>query len=210
LANVVEYQPTEPNKFGVYKIISRIKAEEEPWNKVVDEIFGLDSLVTQDKQLRHLSHYVKDVFGIKIVAGTTADVFKLHQALEQAVWDAELLAKKGLERGSLTERLQFLETKDYLRENEKGSGWEAMKSVVLWHGRMFEIQVQSLRNYWRERELLTKESHAGFKGRREQVRQQVSEAIPLFRFYQALLKWLFQNPDGPAPVFPGVSVAVTD
>ena len=37
----------------------RIKAEEEIWNKVVDEIFEVDSLVERDKELRHLSRYVK-------------------------------------------------------------------------------------------------------------------------------------------------------
>jgi hypothetical protein len=107
-------------------------------------------------------------------------------------------------------QLVFVETKNYLRSFEKDSGWEAMKSVVRWGGRMFEIQVQPLRNFWREREHLTRESHAGFKSRREQIRQQVSAQIPLFGFYQALLKWLFQNPDGPAPVFPGLSVVVRD
>ena len=33
------------NEWGVFKCISRIKAEEEIWNKVVDEIFEIDNLV---------------------------------------------------------------------------------------------------------------------------------------------------------------------
>jgi hypothetical protein len=210
VANMVEYQPTEPNKYGVHKIISRIKAEEQLWNKVVDEIFSLDSLVTQDKVLRHLSPFVKDVFGVKIVVGSTAEVQKLQGILETISWEEAQLSGVGIPSAVGANRLEFVEIKNYLKGHEKGSGWEAMKSVVRWHGRTFEIQIQPLRNFWRERELLTRESHAGFKSRREQIRNQVAEQIPLFRFYQSLLRWLVQNPDGPAPVFPGVSVAVTD
>ena len=210
VANVVEYQPFEPNPFGVHKVISRIKAEEEIWNKVVDEIFGLDSLVTRDKELRHLSKYVKDIFGIKIVVGSTHEVVKLHSALTSTTWDAAILKQVSLPRSPETEKLTILETKDYIRESEKKSGWGAIKSVVTWNERTFEIQVQPLGNFWREREHLTRESHAGFKSRREQVRHQVADHIPLFAFYQALLKWLFQDPEGPAPTFPRVSVSVTD
>ena len=210
VANVVEYQPAEPNKRGVHKLISRIKAEEEIWNKVVDEIFGLDSLVLRDKQLRHLSRYVKDIFGIKIVVGSTAEATKLQAALQSLEWDDAALARLSLERTAETERLAFVETKSYLRDAEKQSGWEAVKSVVLWGGKMFEIQVQPLGNFWREREHLTRESHAGFKSRREQVRQRVAEQIPLFGFYQDLLRWLFQDPESAAPVFPGVSVSVVE
>ena len=210
VANMVEYQPTEPNLHGVHKIISRIKAEEELWNKVVDEIFGLDSLVTRDKQLRHLSYYVKDIFGIKIVVGTAEEVVALHNELESIRWDPSQLDEVGESDYEKARALKFVETKDYLREAEKQSGWEAMKSVVLWAGKVFEIQVQPLSNFWREREHLTRESHAGFKSRREQIRQQVADQIPLFRFYQSLLRWVIQNPNTSAPSFPGVSVIVSD
>ena len=40
VANFVEYQPTRMNPLTVHKMISRIKAEEEIWNKVCDEIFS--------------------------------------------------------------------------------------------------------------------------------------------------------------------------
>ena len=74
VANVVDYLPTEQNSWGIYRMTTRIKAEEEIWNKVVDEIFDLDTLVNRDKQLRHLSRYVKDVFGIKIVVGEADNI----------------------------------------------------------------------------------------------------------------------------------------
>ena len=69
VANVVEYQPAGMNEWGIHKFISRIKAEEQIWNKVVDSIFGFDTLVNADKQLRHLGGFVKDVFGVKAVVG---------------------------------------------------------------------------------------------------------------------------------------------
>lgn len=210
VANMVEYQPTETNSHGVHKIISRIKAEEELWNKVVDEIFGLDSLVTRDKQLRHLSYFVKDVFGVKIVVGTAEEALELQGELERCVWTATQLQEVDEPYSAKSEQLIFLETKDYIRGAEKNSGWEAIKSVIMWSGKVFEVQIQPLGNFWREREHLTRESHAGFKSRREEVRQQVAERIPLFRFYQNLLRWLIQLPQTPAPTFPGVSVHVTD
>jgi ppGpp synthetase/RelA/SpoT-type nucleotidyltranferase len=210
VANVVEYQPTQTNPFGVQKLISRIKAEEELWNKVVDEIFGLDALVKRDKELRHLSKYVKDVFGIKIVVNSTDDATALHNKLQSHSWTEQELRAFGIVSHEVANNLVFVETKNYVTDHDKESGWEAIKSVVKWNGRVFEIQLQSLSNYWREREFLTRESHAGFKNRREQVRQQVAAHLPLFGFYQDLLKWLFQDPDGPAPIFPGVTVALVD
>lgn len=211
VANVVEYHATAVNPAGIHKIISRIKAEEELWNKVVDELFGLDSLVKHDKELRHLSHFVKDVFGVKIVVGSALEAELLHTVLSEAVWSDAELGGVGIDPSVASAReLKFIETKNYLTEHDKESGWEAIKSVVLWDGRVFEIQVQPLANFWREREYLTRESHAGFKNRREHVRQQIAEQIPLFGFYQGLLKWLFQNPQEPAPQFKGVSVSVVD
>jgi hypothetical protein len=211
VANVVEYQPTVVNPTGIHKIISRIKAEEELWNKVVDELFGLDKLVKRDKELKHLSHFVKDVFGVKIIVGSPLDAELLHTVLGEMVWSSSELKAVGVDSADASNtELKFIETKNYLTGHEKESGWEAIKSVVLWGGRIFEIQVQPLANFWCEREYLTRESHVGFKNRREHVRQQIAEQIPLFGFYQSLLKWLFQNPDCPAPQFPGVSVAVID
>lgn len=210
VANVVEYQPTEPNESGIHKIISRIKAEEELWNKVVDEIFGLDALVKRDKELRHLSKYVKDIFGVKVVVGSASEAVTFHEVLRRLSWRDGELGSVGIPTVQGASRLEFIETKNYLTGHDKESGWEAIKSVVIWNSRIFEVQVQPLGNFWREREFLTRESHAGFKNRREQVRQQVAQHIPLFGFYQELLKWLFQSPDTPPPSFSGVSVSVVD
>jgi hypothetical protein len=211
VANTVDYQPTEPNNLGVHRITTRIKAEEQIWNKVVDELFDLDQIVRNDKQLRHLSRYVKDILGVKIVVGETADAYDVQRALEELSWPDEVLEHFHVVPSTATRRLEWLEVKDYLQHGKrKQSGWEALKSVVRWSGRLIEIQIQPLRNFLHERELLTQESHVSFKANREQVRQQVAERIPLFRFYRDLLRWLFRNPDLPPPEYPGVRVYLID
>lgn len=211
VANFVEYQPFEIGTPAVYKLSSRIKAEEEIWNKVVDEIFHLDSLIQRDKKLRELSRYVKDIFGLKIVA---ADAHTAHQVQNQLIeleWNEEQLGMRGFLLDTSTRRLAVLEVKDYLATSDrKQSGWSAIKSVVRWSGHMFEIQVQPLKNYLSERERLTHESHSGFKMRREELRNQVALSIPLFGFYRDLLQWLFRAPNGSPPEFPGVRIDLKD
>ena len=90
----------------------------------------------------------------------------------------------------------------------KRTGWAALKSVVSWWDCLFEIQIQTLGSYHRERERLTRESHTSFKANREGLRNQIAQEIPLFGFYRDLLRWLFRRPDEPAPSFPGVEIVV--
>lgn len=211
VANLVDYQPTEPNPFSIHRLSTRIKAEEEIWNKVTDEIFDLDNIVVRDKELRHLSRYVKDIFGIKIVVGETDDIRRVHGALLELMWPDEVLLKYDIQPTEARRQLEFVEVKDYLnRPRRKKSGWEAIKSVVRWSDKTFEIQVQSLRNFLRERERLTKESHRSFKANRERVRNQVAQQIPLFGFYRELLRWLFLFPDTPPPEHSRVTLRLVD
>lgn len=212
VANVVEYHPESISDWRIYKMVSRIKAEEQIWNKVVDTIFDLDRLVELDKQLRHLNRFVKDVFGVKFVVSDQVAVRRLQEALCALQWTPAQLERRGVPVTPRTGSLECLEVKDYLSETEglKASGWQAIKSVFQWWDTMIEVQVQPLSNYLQERERLTRESHTGFKSRREDIRNQVASAIPLFGFYRDLLKWLFLEPDAPAPTFDGVTIVVTD
>ncbi|MCB0166781.1 MAG: hypothetical protein KDI79_21320 [Anaerolineae bacterium] len=210
VANTIDYLPTEPNEYKIHRIISRIKAEEEIWNKVVDEIFDLDSIVVRDKKLRQFSRFVKDIFGIKIVVGEDEDIYRVQHALSELRWSDETLKAVGALPGPSTRTLEFVEVKDYLGRQRKQSGWEAVKSVVRWGEKTFEIQVQPLRNFLRERELLTKESHASFKSKRERVREQVAQQIPLFHFYQELLRWLFLFPNTPPPQYHQIHLQLID
>lgn len=211
VSNVVEYEPSGPTALNVYRILTRIKAEEEIWNKVVDELFALDTIVLKDKQLRHLGRYVKDVFGVKLVVGADDDAYRVQQHLGELAFRPEHLAARGLPLDDAHQRLEFVETKDYLqRPSRKQSGWSALKTVVRWAGRTFEIQVQPLSNFLHERERLTRESHASFKATRERVRDEVAGRLPLFGFYRALLRWLFLDPSSDAPQQEGVEVVLVD
>ncbi|MGQ0504954.1 MAG: hypothetical protein ACT4TC_06500 [Myxococcaceae bacterium] len=211
VSNVVEYEPQGPNEFSVYRILTRIKAEEEIWNKVADEIFNLDALVLRDKQLQHLSRYVKDVFGIKLVVGTNEDAYRVQEELSRLTFTPEQLRAREVHEDEAHQKLTHVELKDYLqRPSRKQSGWSALKSVVHWGGRTFEIQVQTLSNFLHERERLTRESHQGFKATRERVRDEVSARLPLFGFYRSLLRWLLVDPTGDAPTYEGVELVLKD
>lgn len=211
VANFVEYQPAVSTRWGIHKCISRIKAEEQIWNKVADAIFDIDRLVQLDKQLRHLSHFVKDVFGVKVVVGDAAAARALHDALFAVEWTPETLARHSVPSQPSTTQLELIEVKDYMAsDGKKATGWEAIKSVFKWWDTMMEVQVQPLSNYHQEREFLTRESHAGFKAHREALRNQIADAIPLFGFYRNLLRWLFLSPAEPAPAFSGVRIVLRD
>ena len=112
VSNVVEYEPTGPTPLNVYRILTRIKAEEEIWNKVVDELFDLDAIVLRDKQLQHLSRYVKDVFGVKIVVGDDDDAYRVQEQLVALRFVPEHLAARGLPADDNHRRLDFVEAKD--------------------------------------------------------------------------------------------------
>ena len=211
VANFLDYEPLELDHRAIHRITSRIKAEEEIWNKVVDELFNLDQLVQRDKQLRHLSRYVKDVFGFKVVVGESEKVRNFHEELREWKLTAELREQFSIPLEASTEGLEFIETKDYLDGSDpKRSGWKAIKSVVRWWDETFELQVQPLRNYLRERERLSQESHASFKTRREELRAEVARRVPLYGFYRDLLCWLFLRPEAPPPEYPHLKLELVD
>jgi hypothetical protein len=203
-ANFVEYIPVGRPSTGVNRITSRVKAEEELCNKVTDELFGLDELVSRDKHLRRYSKYVKDIFGIKIVCEDDITCFQLLDKLENVSFsslDREKLAPSfGLPMGLAYESagigLQIIETKNYLTcepEKLKKTGWKALKSVARWHDRLFEIQIQPLSNYYLELDHMAGPSHSSFKISRDTLRDEISKRIPLYGFYRDLLKMIFME-----------------
>jgi hypothetical protein len=201
-ANFVEYIPLGRPGTRVNRLTSRVKAEEELWNKVADELFMLDDLVTRDKHLRRYSKYVKDIFGIKIVCDDEETCIRVHDQLikltyddvagEQVGWLQNLNISAQEDPDALF--LNFIETKNYLTcapEEMKKTGWKAIKSVARWNGRLFEIQVQPLGNYYLELDHMSGPSHSSFKLKRDDLRDEVAQRIPLYGFYRDLLKMLF-------------------
>jgi hypothetical protein len=202
-ANFVEYIPSAPTQNGVNRLTSRVKAEEELWNKVADELFHLDELVSRDKHLRQYSKYVKDIFGIKIVCDGDGACSRVHEMLKtiktgDLAWEKldGLIQRNG--RQDDEPFLDLIETKDYLTCDQlemKKTGWKAIKSVVKWHERLFELQVQPLGNYFLELDHMSGPSHSSFKIQRDKLRDEVSELVPLYGFYRKLLQMLFLGSD---------------
>jgi hypothetical protein len=77
----------------------------------------------------------------------------------------------------------------------KKTGWKALKSVIKWQGRLFEIQVQPLSNYYLEIDHMAGPSHSSFKLSRDSMRNDLTQSIPLYGFYRNLLKMLFLESD---------------
>ncbi|HEY9775589.1 MAG TPA: hypothetical protein V6C81_17625 [Planktothrix sp.] len=198
-ANFIEYIPPSRPTTGVNRLTSRVKAEEELWNKVTDEIFALDQLVERDKHFRQYSKFVKDIFGIKIVCEDEEQCVKVHQELQSIEVGHQMaygdLSSVDYQASSDSGKLlEFIETKDYLHCEPlqmKKTGWRALKSVVKWHGRLFEIQVQPLSNYYLELDHMSGQSHGSFKMRRDKLRDELAQRIPLYGFYRDLLRMLF-------------------
>lgn len=206
-ANFVEYIPAARPASGVNRLTSRVKAEEELWNKVTDEIFLLDELVLRDKSLRQYSKYVKDIFGIKIICEDEPTCMSVHEKLcslktADVDWDklTSLQNPAIIHNGHSpsAQLLEFIETKDYLsRETAemKKTGWKALKSVAKWHDRLFEIQVQPLTNYYLELDHMSGPSHHSFKLQRDALREEITRRIPLYGFYRDLLRMMFMESD---------------
>jgi hypothetical protein len=203
-ANFVEYIPFARPSSGVNRLTSRVKAEEEVWNKVADEIFALDELVVRDKHLRQYSKFIKDIFGIKIVCESEADCHTVLERLQKITLDGSSMRKVELLGLNLclsntpAPLLEFIETKDYLNchpSKLKKTGWRALKSVATWQNRLFEIQIQPLSNYYLELDHMAGPSHSSFKLQRDRLRDEISSVIPLYGFYRDMLKMLFMQTD---------------
>ena len=220
-ANFIEYLPRQRQTSGVSRITSRVKAEEEIWNKVADEIFGFDALVNRDKHLRQFSKYIKDVFGVKIICDDVTGCLRVHELLTTARFEESDLDGLRSDNGMVSVHgqqdadlpaLEFVETKDYLTcdpSQKKQTGWEALKSVVRWGHQLFEIQVQPLVNYYLEVDHMAAPSHRSFKQQRDALRDEVAQRVPLYGLYRDLLKMLFLEKEV-ALQYENASVVVTD
>lgn len=218
-ANFVEYIPQGQPNNGVNRLTSRVKAEEELWNKVADELFHVDQLLSRDKHLRQYSKYVKDIFGIKIVCEDESACNAVHKQVAALSFKPEDWSQFGVaqaiscttgkpENGKL---LEYVETKDYLNcqpSAMKKTGWKALKSVVRWHDRLFELQVQPLGNYYLELDHMSGPSHRSFKLSRDSMRDELARRLPLYGFYRDLLRVLFMGEDA-SYEYENATVAIT-
>jgi len=178
------------------RVLTRVKANEQIWNKVCDALFDIDSILKRDKILNPRSKYIKDVFGIKILTTRRADSYAVDAALANTSFTEAELATLGITWAPADARLELLEHKDYLSvppDRRKKTGWEALKNVYRWSGHLFETQIQTEANYFLEVIDLTDTSHRTFEMQRRRMRWEIEERIPHYRDMRRVLKYIFRN-----------------
>lgn len=177
------------------RVMTRVKANEQIWNKVCDALFDIDNVVQRDKILNSRSKYVKDVFGIKVLTPRRADSYAVDAALSSMHFPAGEVESLGLPFEESMGQLQLLEHKDYMAlppDRKKKTGWEAIKNVYRWGGQLFEIQIQTEANYFLEVLDLTDTSHRTFEMQRRRMRWELEERVPHYRDFRRVLKYIFR------------------
>ncbi|MGB0591935.1 MAG: hypothetical protein ACPGU1_19820 [Myxococcota bacterium] len=194
-ASFLELRPLEGVKTPLaMRVLTRVKVDDQIWNKVCDALFDVDSLVARDKILNPLSKYIKDVFGIKALTINNERAYEVVDALSAMRFTAEERRELNLDTEE-GQRLELLEQKDYLALPEhlkKKTGWEALKNVYSWRGQVFEMQIQTEANYHLETSDLSDTSHRTFDMRRQAFREQLDEKIPHYKEFRTVLKILFK------------------
>ena len=151
IATFVEYQPKNilPECPALF-LISRVKATDDICAKICDHIFRVHEKSFTDKIFTHLSPYLKDVYGIKIIARSQSSCYEAYNRLRTL------------------EGIKVVEFKDYIK-SEKKSGFVCLKPVVYSSDQVYEIQIQSKVMYDLEiRD--TRASHRTYMERRERLR----------------------------------------
>lgn len=193
-ASFLEFRPLEAAPAPATKVLTRVKVDDQIWNKVCDALFDVDNLVARDKILNPLSKYIKDVFGIKVLTNSEEQSYAAAEMLSGLDFTAEDLATLGLPDS--TERaVELIERKNYLELPEtqkKRTGWEALKDVYRWNAQIFEVQTQTEANYHLETSDLSDTSHHTFDMRRQALRLKLDEVIPHYQEYRTVLKILFK------------------
>ena len=185
----------EPNVAVATRVLTRLKVDEQIWNKVCDAFFGIDDLVQRDKILNTMSRFIKDIFGIKVLTPTPEASFEVDRALATMRFRPDELAALGVEAAAAAEELRVIERKDYLTpppSERKQTGWAAIKNVHRWAGQIFEVQIQTESNYVGEQSRLSSASHFTFQMRRRVLRHRLEEVVPYYREFRRVLKALFK------------------
>lgn len=199
-ASFLELRPLAmPDDGLVNRVMTRVKANEQIWNKVCDALFEIDSILQRDKILNNRSKYIKDVFGIKVLTPRRADSYAVDRALRTMRFTDGEIDRLDVPQVPGLDRLELLEHKDYLSlppEKKKRTGWEALKNVYRWGSQLFELQIQTEANYFLEVLDLTDTSHRTFEMQRRRMRHELDARVPHYREMRTLLKFLFRKDAG--------------
>lgn len=180
------------------RVLTRVKTNDQIWNKVCDALFAIDTFVERNKILNAGSKYIKDVFGVKVLTPRKADSYRVDEILASITWTQRQLMELGLAPEAGLMHLEVIERKDYLSlppDQKKRTGWEAIKNVYRWGNQLFEVQIQTEANYFLEALHLTDTSHRTFEMQRRQMRRELEKVVPHYADYRRLLKLLFRRED---------------
>jgi len=174
------------------RVLTRVKANGQIWNKVCNALFDIDTFVKRDKILNVRSKYVKDVFGLKVLTSSREQSYLVEGAIERMTFDPAFLIERGL--SDAPTRLSRIERKDYTDPRlRKATGWEAIKNVYRWGQHVFEIQIQTEANYHLEVSHLSTTSHRTFDMQRRELRRDLEKRLPLYGPYRRLLRAIFSH-----------------
>jgi hypothetical protein len=194
-ASFLEIRPLEaaPGALGI-RVMTRVKVDEQVWNKVCDAFFDIDAIVARDKLLNQSSKYIKDVFGIKVLTAERDASYRVHKRLETLEFKESDLLELGC--ADAPRSMTLMESKDYMAlppEQKKQTGWEALKNVYRWYGHVFEMQIQTEANYYLEASDLSDTSHRTFEMQRSALREALDARVPHYREFREVLKVLFRQ-----------------
>ncbi|MEZ4268108.1 MAG: hypothetical protein R3F39_17215 [Myxococcota bacterium] len=194
-ASFLEIRPLEagPGALGI-RVMTRVKVDEQVWNKVCDAFFDIDAIVARDKLLNQSSKYIKDVFGIKVLTADRDASYRVQRRLEGLEFKESDLEELGC--SDAPRSMQLIESKDYMAlppEQKKQTGWEALKNVYRWYGHVFEMQIQTEANYYLEASDLSDTSHRTFEMQRTALREALDARVPHYREFRDMLKVLFRQ-----------------
>ncbi len=194
-ASFLELRPLELGPSAhVTRLMTRVKLDDQIWNKVADLFFDIDELLERDKLLGPLSKYVKDVFGLKLLTMKREAAYAVADDIDRLEFGAEDLELLGIPKAD--SKVDLIETKDYLAlppEQKKKTGWEALKNVYRWCGQVFEVQIQTEANYFLETHDLSDTSHHTFHMKRDELRSSLDERVPHYKDLRLVLKTLFRS-----------------
>jgi len=198
-ASFLEMWPLETTEEApATRVLTRVKTNDQIWNKVCDALFAVDTLVKRDKILNSGSKYIKDVFGVKLLTPRRADSYRVEKILNHVAWTPREIEEIGLTPDPSLLEVELVERKDYIglpMEQKKHTGWEAIKNVYRWGTQLFEVQIQTEANFFLEALHLTDTSHRTFEMKRRQMRRELERVVPHYADYRRLLKLLFRRQD---------------
>ena len=167
IASFNQYRFDKDYDSGLKILLTRIKTTSNVCYKIADMVFDIDRMFHHDKIINKYTQTLMDMYGIKIAFQKKENIFETIKMFNE------------------NSDIEVIETKDYLDENRKQSGYEAYKIVIKKKTQLFELQLQTLHMLEVERSYL-KASHRTYKEKLMEDRKKLGLAYE--NLYNILLR----------------------